>query len=433
MNSFIDLFAGCGGLSLGLSLAGLRGAFAIEKDSLAFDTFKANFLVPGPYQFEWPAWLQPAGNLGIDTLLEEHLDDLASLRDKITVIAGGPPCQGFSFAGRRDAADPRNQLFKKYVRVVHTIRPKVLILENVPGMRVAHSNAVAPGSSRKPRSFLEKLLARLKAIGYDCHSEVLDASNYGVPQRRTRLIVIGMRKDVADSVPGGAKRVFQVLERDRTSELAVLGLKVPVTAKQALSDLETRPGLLQPCTDPYSPPGFNEKVYGGPRSDFQTLMHLGHQGPMDSMRLARHSDRVRERFQQILDKCPKGVRMNEQHRESFKLLKHRIYPMAARIPGPTITTLPDDVLHYNEPRILTVRECARLQSFPDWFVFRGKFTTGGDRRTKECPRYTQVGNAVPPLLARALGRAILTTLEEADTTNHGLTSESKPTAVDVST
>jgi DNA (cytosine-5)-methyltransferase 1 len=79
-----------------------------------------------------------------------------------------------------------------------------------------------------------------------------------------------------------------------------------------------------------------------------------------------------------------------------------------------MTTLPDDVLHYGAPRILTVRETARLQSFPDWFKFMGKYTTGGDRRTKECPRYTQVGNAVPPLLARAIGRAMATALSEAD-------------------
>jgi DNA (cytosine-5)-methyltransferase 1 len=82
-------------------------------------------------------------------------------------------------------------------------------------------------------------------------------------------------------------------------------------------------------------------------------------------------------------------------------------------PAPTITTLPDDVLHYAEPRILTVRESARLQSFPDWFRFRGNFTTGGERRKKECPRYTQVGNAVPPYLGRAIGLAIVAAIEEA--------------------
>src|SRR3546814_4908419 len=115
---------------------------------------------------------------------------------------------------------------------------------------------------------------------------------------------------------------------------------------------------------------------------------------------------VRERFARILAECRRGVRMDDNARRSYGLKKHRIYPMSPTDPAPTITTLPDDVLHYSEPRILTVRESARLQSFPDWFQFKGKFTTGGDRRTRECPRYTQVGNAVPPPLARAHGTAI---------------------------
>jgi len=115
----------------------------------------------------------------------------------------------------------------------------------------------------------------------------------------------------------------------------------------------------------------------------------------------------------IIKECTPGVRMNEENRAKFGLKKHRIYPMSAWEPAPTITTLPDDVLHYSEPRILTVRESARLQSFPDWFRFRGKFTTGGAMRTKECPRYTQVGNAVPPLLAEAVGLAVVATLAEA--------------------
>src|SRR3546814_20852229 len=94
--------------------------------------------------------------------------------------------------------------------------------------------------------------------------------------------------------------------------------------------------------------------------------------------------------------------MDDNARRSYWLKKHRIYPMSPTDPAPTITTLPDDVLHYSAPRILTVRESARLQSFPDWFQFQGKFTTGGDRPTRECPRYTQVGNAVPPHPPRAL-------------------------------
>ncbi len=163
-----------------------------------------------------------------------------------------------------------------------------------------------------------------------------------------------------------------------------------------------------------SPKGFDEIRYTGPQTHFQHLMHQNCFGDVDSLRLARHRAEIKDRFQAIIDdaECAKGVRMNVAQREKYGLKKHRIYPMQASAPAPTITTLPDDVLHYSEPRILTVRESARLQSFPDWFRFRGKFTTGGSQRTKECPRYTQVGNAVPPYLARAIGMAIQTILQE---------------------
>jgi DNA (cytosine-5)-methyltransferase 1 len=101
------------------------------------------------------------------------------------------------------------------------------------------------------------------------------------------------------------------------------------------------------------------------------------------------------------------VNLSDDDRMLLGMLKRRTVPMSPTQPAPTLTTLPDDILHYCDPRILTVRECARLQSFPDWFGFKGKYTTGGDRRRFDCPRYTQVGNAVPPLLARAIGIGIL--------------------------
>ena len=132
---------------------------------------------------------------------------------------------------------------------------------------------------------------------------------------------------------------------------------------------------------------------------------------MDSMRLAHHREDVRDRFQEILAVTAttgrRGVNLSSEDRERFGMLKLRTVPMSPTQPAPTLTTLPDDILHYSDPRILTVREYARLQSFPDWFTFHGKYTTGGNRRKVECPRYTQVGNAVPPLLAQAIGAGIL--------------------------
>ncbi len=437
--TFADLFAGCGGLSLGLSQAGLRGIFAIERDDLAFRTFRANLIErPSSYTFDWPKWLEKH-HWDIEDLLTSHKSQLvANLRGKIDVLAGGPPCQGFSFAGRRVEDDPRNLMFEKYVEVVQALQPKSVILENVPGMQVAHSrsNVVelpvqgAPVAKRK--SYFDKLVDSLATAGYSVRAERVDSSRFGVPQKRSRLIAIGVRKELTDD-PG---RVFELLEVARREQLDSLGLSEQVSARSALSDLETKHynGVNRErinCTDPDSGPGFQELRYVRPSklTRYQELMQDGYDGAMNSMRLARHREHVEKRFALIIKECEQGVRMNDKDRTRYGLKKHRIYPMDGNKPAPTVTTLPDDILHYSEPRILTVRESARLQSFPDWFKFEGKFTTGGDRRTKECPRYTQVGNAVPPFLGRAIGVAVCKLLDEiADAESHKESARTLPVA-----
>lgn len=415
---FIDLFSGCGGLSLGLSTAGLEGQFAIERDPMAFKTFHDNFLsdrkVPSA-KFNWPSWLDRKA-WAIDDLLTAHHQELRQLSNKIDILAGGPPCQGFSFAGKRQESDPRNQLFERYVHVVETIKPRALVLENVPGMSVAHSTKNDSGEKRTQvsESYYDKLKRKLEAIGYAVRGQIVDASRFGVPQKRSRLIVLGLREDLAARIPGGIQRAFDLLEQKRIEQLTSLGLDEKICAGEAISDLRADQGQRKPCTDEDSPSGFEEAAYRGPQTAYQRLMHQGcNDRDMDSMRLARHGQQVRDRFAAILVECARGGNMNQASREKYGLKKQRIHPMSHAEPAPTITTLPDDVLHYAEPRILTVRESARLQSFPDWFRFRGKFTTGGARRTKECPRYTQVGNAVPPLLGRAIGLALTAALDEA--------------------
>lgn len=417
---FVDLFAGCGGLSLGLSLAGIRGIFAIERDNMAFETFFANFVgddSPKAHRFEWPSWLDQQA-WGIDEVLDEHKVSLEQMRGTVDILAGGPPCQGFSFAGRRIEDDPRNLLFNKYVEVVDALQPAALILENVPGMQVAHkSGAVAdllPGQQPRRKSFYEMLASSLDTAGYVVKAKLLDASRFGVPQKRSRLIAIGIRKDLSPLLAGGIDRVFELVEQARGQQLHELGLGEAISAKDAISDLEVGDRPLVSCTDAQSPRGFFEATPRNASTTYQQLMRQGTSGMPNSMRLARHRDEVRQRFAQILRECRRGVRMNDEARLGYGLKKHRIYPMSPTEPAPTITTLPDDVLHYSEPRILTVRESARIQSFPDWFQFKGKYTTGGDRRTRECPRYTQVGNAVPPYLARAIGTAVLRALQEIE-------------------
>lgn len=416
MYKFIDLFSGCGGLSLGLVSAGLKGQFAIERDPMAFSTFADNFLgdrlVPVA-KFAWPSWLEQQA-WPIDDLLAAHRADLQRLQGTIDVLAGGPPCQGFSFAGKRQESDPRNQLFEKYADVVDTIRPRALVLENVPGMGVAHSTKGNADGKRVAgtESYFHKLKRTLEGLGYDVRGEVLDASRYGVPQKRSRLIVLGLRRDVAAHLPGGIDRAFELLEEKRRAHLRELGLPETIWACDAISDLRTDDAPLRDCTDPFSRGPFKEAVHSAPKTTYQRLMHV-HCVEMDSMRLARHGEVVRNRFAAILQECNRGGNMNRASREKYGIKKQRLHPMSFSEPAPTITTLPDDVLHYAEPRILTVRESARLQSFPDWFRFRGKFTTGGAKRTKECPRYTQVGNAVPPYLGRVIGFAVAAALDES--------------------
>ena len=161
-----------------------------------------------------------------------------------------------------------------------------------------------------------------------------------------------------------------------------------------------------------------EPEYRGPESIYQRLMHkdMSRMGrkKMNSLRLARHTEPVKIRFARILRECRKGVALNGKDRVKFGLTKQRTHPLSADQPAATVTTIPDDLLHYSEPRILSVRELARLQSFPDWFKFQGKFTTGGKRRAMECPRCSQVGNAVAPLLARTLGLAMGAFLNEIE-------------------
>lgn len=415
--TFVDLFAGCGGLSLGLRQAGWRGILAVERDSMAFSTFRSNFLEGrSSIKFDWPRWLETRA-WSINELLDAHDDELVDLAGHVDLVAGGPPCQGFSFAGRRHKADPRNMLFKRYVDLVRLVRPDALLIENVPGMKVAHGANLRRGRrvpGPKPQSFYDKLVAALDDAGYAALGRILDASTFGVPQRRPRLVVIGLRKQLASHLQGGLERAFDLVEFHRKAQLASMGLAAPVSAVNAIGDLEVSGKERSACTDKESPKGFVTIKYERPSTVYQKLMHSGVAwAEMDSMRLVRHTPAIVARFERILKTCPRGVRMNDSDRKIFGLLKQRTYPMDAAQPAPTVTTLPDDVLHYSEPRILTVRESARLQSFPDWFVFRGKYTTGGNRRTRECPRYTQVGNAVPPLLARVLGKAVADVLAES--------------------
>lgn len=401
---FVDLFAGAGCLSLGLMAAGWQGLFAVEKDSMAFDTLRHNLLQGGRFTYQWPDWL-PKAPCDVSTLCKKYGAQLQGLRGKVTLVAGGPPCQGFSLAGRRNEADARNTLFHDYIRVVEAIEPLFVLLENVRGIDVEFGKKMKRSSavSTKRRSvpYSQRIARLLRRAGYKEFAALVRAVDFGVPQMRPRYFLVGVRKAVWPSVH--IPNPFDKLAALRESFLTLKGLPQnrPVSVKEAISDLETSGGRVRDCVDS---PGFKQGVYSPPSGPYQFLMRGGANGELpDSHRLANHRPETVERFQQVLATCRRGVQLNEADRKRLGIKKKCVVPLDPAKPSHTLTTLPDDIIHYSEPRILTVREYARIQSIPDWFHFRGSYTTGGDRRVRQCPRYTQVGNAVPPLLGEALG------------------------------
>ena len=399
---FIDLYAGCGGLSLGLIQAGWSGLFAIEKSPLAFETFKHNLIDRGHKGFNWPDWLE-CEPMPISRLLGKHRPNLEALNGKVDLIAGGPPCQGFSLAGSRNKNDPRNKLVHDYLKVVNIVSPTFLLLENVKGFDVAFKGRTARSRTKSYAKYVVEYLTR---IGYQVvDTKFINCAEYGIPQRRSRYFLAAVRKSCNYSP-------FEVLADIRSEFLTGKGLEPgkPVTVREAISDLQVIGKKLIPSMDS-NVGGFIQIQYEAPAklSAYQSLLRRGmiNGATPTDLRLPRHREEIVKRFSEILEKCEKGKMICKADREYFGLKKRTITPLSPTEPSTTITTLPDDMIHYSEARILTVRENARLQSFPDWYSFKGKYTTGGKARKNECPRYTQVGNAVPPLLAEALGAALL--------------------------
>ena len=405
--NFIDLFAGCGGLSLGLVNAGFEGVFAIEKTDDAFMTFKHN-LCNRKHAFKWPKWL-PCENMTTSDLLNNYKKNLEKLSGKVFLIAGGPPCQGFSFAGLRNPKDPRNKLTEEYIEIVSIIRPKVLLLENVKGFKVAFKNATKKPYSQKVKESLEKK-------GYKVFMNMVSAADFGVPQLRNRFIMIAVdEKYISKELQKcNDKDVLNKILSVAKEQRKIKGLsKKQTTVGDAISDLELTNKKKIECVDCR---GFEQLQYEQPTklNSYLKIMRKGmkrNQMP-NSLRLAKHKENTLKRYDYILANAKKGCAVSNAIKEKVNFKKHCLSVLSPDKISNTITTIPEDTLHYSESRILTVRETARIQSFPDWYEFQGRYTTGGPRRKLECPRYTQVGNAVPPLMAETLGRFIIELVEE---------------------
>lgn len=418
--TFIDIFAGCGGLSLGLMQAGWKGFFAIEHDSNAFQTLHHNLNSAGSrYRFAWPDWL-PKAATDISAVLNDKREELKALVGKVDMLVGGPPCQGFSSAGKRNPSDPRNRLVERYLQFVELVKPRAVLIENVRGMTADFNDSSAPEGKTNYARWIVKELSK----DYVVSTKMLDTSTFGVPQKRHRFFIIGFLK----GQPLASSKVFDAIEKDRETFLRRKGIAaVPVSAKMAISDLEVlRNGKILSRDSV----GFEDISYLGPLTGFQSLMNKGCTGLLPDTRLARHRPEIEARFRKIIDICHAEGRLNvslpSEIKASFGLKKSAIRVLDPNSPSPTITSMPDDLIHYSEPRALCVRENARLQSFPDWFAFKGKYTTGGERRKSEVPRFTQVANAVPPLVAEAIGLSIAKLLGGLETPKLTIRGKSRP-------
>lgn len=368
--NLIDLFAGCGGLSLGFEMAGFNIPVAIEKDDWASETYKRN---------------HPTTKVITDDIT--RILDLSSiLPDGITTIdgiIGGPPCQGFSLSGNRDKNDPRNSLFMEFVRFVKYFKPRFFVMENVTGIL---SMKTKNGDKVK-----DLIKAEFTSAGYNLEIFTLNAAEFGVPQSRLRVFFIGLRNDIP-------------YDKDKIEPKGFLFGNDQLTITDAIMDLPqigAGEGLdiMEYTVLPFTP--YQEWS----RTNSTTIHnHIA----------MRHTPRLVARFAQIkfgqsvadVAKEYQQRKRGEADKISGKVYSQnnmRPYPDK---PSPTIpASFQSNFIHPYLNRNYTAREGARLQSFPDTYVFYGKRTTMSWE--KNLSQYQQIGNAVPPLLANAIAKKIV--------------------------
>ncbi len=271
----------------------------------------------------------------------------------------------------------------------------MIFFENVKGFTQQFDKNKVKG--RVYSKYVTSALARKVGDfdGYDVYGELVDFSKFGIPQKRTRFILVGIRKDL--NITYTPKDFFALLKSNRDQFLTTKNISSTNTLEDAISD------LLQKNNEITSPDtkSFKAGKYTTSESSYQSYIRKGvSQGAIpDSHRFAKHTLNTVTKFEYILKNSEKNKTLTDEVKSRFNLKKRTLIPLAPDTPTATITTLPDDYLHYKEPRIFTVREYARIQSFNDWYEFKGKYTTGGLRRRVEVPRYSQVGNAIPPLFS----------------------------------
>jgi DNA (cytosine-5)-methyltransferase 1 len=430
----IDLFCGAGGCSEGLIQAGFHILFSSDISDMVEKTYRHRHEQLGLIQGK-NTWFQREDirNLkGND--IRNYISGLEIFQDKtvpeIDLLIGGPSCQGFSRAGRRDKSDPRNMLFGEYVRVVSEIKPKYIVLENVEGfvdMQFIGYRGITgiqyPDGSVTP----DILRSELNEIGYETlEPRILNAADYGVPQRRNRIIFIGFRKGLTP--PKYPKPIVDdtsyLTLTEAIGDLIVDGKirsKVnPQISQYQLDSQNGRTPTINGTPIRTTPPKNTELSKQTPIVvERFSLFKEGETGAMLKRRILENGIDLTGK-NALIEFCANALAMSavdvvalfKEARATIEqieilLTKKNIrQSWASNQPSATIVTIADDYISPWEDRTFSVREMARCQSFDDSFEFLGKRTTGGLQRRVEVPQYTQVGNAVPPLLAKAVALEI---------------------------
>ena len=399
-NSFIDLFAGCGGLSLGLEQAGFNPVYVNELNNDALNTYLINrseYKHLHLKQFHSNDIKELSGSKNKLEELSKNLKSKFNIKKgDLSLVVGGPPCQGYSGIGHRRSYKvdkeriPSNYLYKEMYKVIEHFNPKAFIFENVRGLLSARwTKNGAKGEIFKD---VLKQFSKLKNYNYDY--SLVQSKDYGVPQNRPRVLVIGIRKDIKSKI-----NKEELFPKKDISYPHLEELFSDLIDKNYNKDFVTNSYLSDPKT----------KIQRTLRTRKNKNSFLSKGDKLTDQEYSNHSPNIVKKFKSMLDNGGEIKDKFKTKKFAQRLLNKR---WNGKGPNITATSLPDDYVHYAQPRSLTVREWARLQMFPDWYQFKGKRTTGGLRRAgnpqkgifdREVPKYTQIGNAVPVELARRIG------------------------------
>ncbi|MGK7873181.1 MAG: DNA cytosine methyltransferase [Xenococcaceae cyanobacterium] len=372
----VDLFAGAGGMTLGFEQAGFNVLAAVELDPIHCAT----------HEFNFPFWSILCRSV-TDTTGEE-IRNLSLIGDrKIDVVFGGPPCQGFSLMGKRHLDDPLNSLVFHFMRLALELQPKFFVMENVPGIAIG-----------KHQQFLKEIISSFRANGYEVEEnyQVLNAAYYGVPQNRERLFLLGCREGL--NLP----KYPQPLTQPDLNSTDSLTLPITPTVSEAIGDLpevENYPELLERdwVITEYGNPSYYAGQMRGLYSfeDDYSYDRYYNYSMLTSSKRTKHTPQSIQRFSHT--EPGKREETSRFYRLSTEGLCNTLRAGTDTNRGAYTSPRP---IHPERPRCITVREAARLHSYPDWFRFHVTKWHG----------FRQVGNSVPPLLGKAVAREILNSL-----------------------